>query len=57
MSRCFPSACIREHQDDTGRAHGQGKWLPFEDYLLQKSGAQVSHSCCPACLQKAMDDM
>ncbi|MDZ7684746.1 MAG: hypothetical protein U5O39_06835 [Gammaproteobacteria bacterium] len=30
----------------------EGYWDHVEDYLLETSGAQVSHGLCPACLEK-----
>jgi DNA-binding response OmpR family regulator len=36
-------------RDDTGTQHGAGRWLQLEEYLSRKSGADLSHGCCPEC--------
>ena len=39
-------------RDDTGTQHGAGRWLQLEEYLSRKSGADLSHGCCPECYEK-----
>jgi len=41
-------------RDDTGTRHGAGKWLQMEEYIIQRSGADLSHGCCPECYEKKM---
>jgi DNA-binding NtrC family response regulator len=36
-------------RDDTGTQHGAGRWLQLEEYLSRKSGADLTHGCCPEC--------
>lgn len=38
-------------RDDSGREPGTGKWFQLEEYLLQKSDANLSHGCCPECFE------
>lgn len=42
-------------RDDTGTEPGKGKWMRMETYLRQKSGADISHGCCPECFEKHME--
>ncbi len=50
---CMHCKSIR---DDSGTEPGKGDWLRMEDYLHQKSGTDISHGCCPVCLEKYEDD-
>lgn len=43
-------------RDDTGTQPGEGIWMRLEKYLLQKSGINISHGCCPECFTKHKDD-
>ncbi len=36
-------------RDDSGREPGTGRWMRIEEYLSEKSGADLSHGCCPEC--------
>ena len=38
-------------RDDTGTRHGAGRWLQLEEYLSRKSGADLTHGCCPECYE------
>ena len=38
-------------RDDHGVEPGEGKWMLREEYLCQKSGAELSHGCCPDCFK------
>lgn len=44
-------------RDDSGKKQGTGKWLSMEEYLCQKSDAELSHGCCPECLTIYMDQL
>ena len=39
-------------RDDTGARHGAGRWLQLEEYLSRKSGADLTHGCCPECYER-----
>jgi DNA-binding NtrC family response regulator len=43
-------------RDDTGTEWGAGKWLQLEEYLSQKSGAELTHGCCPECHDRFMEN-
>ena len=30
----------------------EGNWIPLENYLLMRSGVEISHGLCPDCLKK-----
>ena len=44
-------------RDDTGTEHGKGEWMKVDKFVTQKTDAQVSHSYCPKCHVKAMEDL
>ncbi len=52
----FLSICMycKKIRDDSGTEPGKGQWIPIEDYLCDKSGTDLSHGCCPECLEKQM---
>ncbi len=39
-------------RDDTGTQYGAGRWRQVEEYLSQKSGADLTHGCCPECYER-----
>ncbi len=41
-------------RDDSGTELGKGQWIGIEEYLCQKSGTDLSHGCCPECLEKQL---
>ncbi|WP_163338526.1 GAF domain-containing protein [Desulfopila sp. IMCC35008] len=43
-------------RDDTGVEHGKGEWLKADKFVNEKTGAQVSHTYCPICYEKAAED-
>ncbi len=43
-------------RDDSGKKTGTGKWMPLEEYICQKSGADLTHGCCPECFKAHMDE-
>ncbi len=44
-------------RDDTGVEQGKGEWMKVDKFVIQKTDAQVSHSYCPKCHKKAMEDL
>jgi len=46
--------CIfcKKIRDDSGTKPGRGEWRPMEDYLEQKSNADIVHNCCPECYKQ-----
>ena len=44
-------------RDDIGAKPGTGKWLSMEEYLCLKSGAELSHGCCPECFAICMGEV
>lgn len=46
--------CIfcKKIRDDSGTKPGRGEWRPMEDYLDQKSNADIVHNCCPECYKQ-----
>lgn len=44
-------------RDDTGVEPGKGEWMKVDKFVHQKTDAQVSHSYCPKCHKKAMEDI
>jgi DNA-binding NtrC family response regulator len=43
-------------RDDSGTQFGKGKWMRMEEYLCQKSGADLTHGCCPECFATHIND-
>lgn len=43
-------------RDDTGVEHGKGEWLKADKFVNEKTDAQVSHTYCPICYEKTMED-
>jgi DNA-binding response OmpR family regulator len=39
-------------RDDSGTKPGKGRWVGIEKYLCQKSGADLTHGCCPECFEE-----
>jgi len=53
----LPVCCYCKNiRDDSGTEHGKGRWMRMEEYLNHKTGADVSHGCCPDCFAKHKDD-
>ncbi|MDR3631292.1 MAG: response regulator [Desulfocapsaceae bacterium] len=44
-------------QDDNGSLPGTGRWLTPEEFLILKSGFELTHGCCPECYEKSMWDL
>jgi DNA-binding NtrC family response regulator len=44
-------------RDDSGMEVGKGRWMPVEEYLCHKSGADLTHGCCPECFAAHIDDL
>ncbi len=43
-------------RDDTGLEEGKGEWMKLDKFVVQKTDAQVSHTYCPLCYEKAMEE-
>ena len=43
-------------RDDSGTELGKGKWVSLEEYIQQKSGTNLSHGCCPKCLERLLKE-
>jgi DNA-binding NtrC family response regulator len=43
-------------RDDSGSQKGKGNWMRMEEYLCQKSGADLTHGCCPECFATHVND-
>ncbi len=50
------SVC-KQIRDDTGKVHGSGDWMTLEKYVCKKSGMELSHTYCPVCKQKVLEEM
>lgn len=59
MYECILSICAvcKKIRDDREGPHGAGKWVEFENYILRRSNAQISHGYCPACYEKAASEI
>lgn len=44
-------------RDDTGVEQGKGEWMKVDKFVTQKTDAKISHSYCPKCYEKAMEDI
>lgn len=53
------SVCVycKKIKNNTTIAAGSGKWVSVEEFILEKSGSLVSHSCCPECLAQHRKDI
>ncbi|MEQ8189283.1 MAG: response regulator [Candidatus Eremiobacterota bacterium] len=50
------SVC-KQIRDDTGKIHGSGDWMSLETYVCKKSGIELSHTYCPVCKKKVIEEM
>ncbi len=41
-------------RDDSDTEPGKGQWINIEEYLCHKSGSDLSHGCCPKCLEQQL---
>lgn len=41
-------------RDDSGTEPGNGQWINIEEFICHKSGTDLSHGCCPECLEKQL---
>ncbi len=44
-------------RDDTGVEQGTGEWMKVDKFVTQKTDIQISHSYCPVCHEKEMEDV
>lgn len=53
----LPMCCVcKSIRDDAGKEPGTGEWLPLEAYITDKSKIDVSHTYCPKCVEKALEE-
>lgn len=50
------SVC-KKIRDDKGKEPGSGYWLSVEEYLRREAGVLPSHSYCPDCYRKFMEEL
>jgi DNA-binding NtrC family response regulator len=50
------SVC-KQIRDDTGKGHGTGDWMSLEKYVYKKFGLEFSHTYCPVCKKKALEEL
>ncbi len=43
-------------RDDSGTKTGKGRWMTVEEYLCRKSGADLTHGCCPECFAEHVEE-
>ena len=44
-------------RDDTGVEKGKGEWMKVDQFVIQNTEAEVSHTYCPKCYTTAMEDI
>ncbi|MCP4577546.1 MAG: response regulator [Deltaproteobacteria bacterium] len=50
--------CVcKKIRDDTGRAHGTGKWMSVEKYMHDNAEVDITSTFCPECAKKAMEEI
>jgi DNA-binding NtrC family response regulator len=54
----FLPVCMycKKIRDDSGTQPGEGEWLRLEEFLRRKSGADLTHGCCPDCFDERIGD-
>ena len=51
----LPMCCVcGVIRDDSKSAFGKGVWMKMDQYIVEKTSAEVSHTYCPKCYQKAI---
>ncbi len=50
------SVC-KQIRDDTDKVHGTGDWMSLENYVCKKSGMEFSHTYCPVCKKKVLEEL
>jgi len=50
------SVC-KKIRNDKGKEPGSGDWLSVEEYMQREAGVLASHSYCPDCYEKAMQEL
>ncbi len=50
-------ASCKAIRDDTGMDPGSGPWCSLEEYLERRTGVKISHTYCPSCSVKLIDDI
>ncbi len=53
----LPVCCVcRKIRDDVGRSLGDGDWFTLEDYMEKRARIKTSHTYCPQCGEKALEE-
>jgi DNA-binding response OmpR family regulator len=53
--KILPMCCVcRKILDDTGRAPGQGEWVPVEKFIQKHARMDVTSSYCPECARDTL---
>lgn len=53
----IPICCMcKKIRDDTGTAPGDGKWMNVEKYMYEKARLKSSHTYCPECREKVIEE-
>lgn len=50
-------AICKKIRDDSSTEPGKGNWMDPDKYIYKKSGLSLSHTYCPICYEKAMEDL
>jgi PAS domain S-box-containing protein len=43
-------------RDDNGVEQGKGEWMKVDKFVIKKTDARVSHTYCPKCCDKAIEE-
>ena len=56
--KIIPVCCVcGSIRDDLGLGPGEGHWLKVDQFIIRRSDSHVSHSYCPTCGEKALDQV
>lgn len=54
--KIIPMCCVcGVIRDDTGVERGRGRWLKPDQFIIERSTAEVSHTYCPDCAKKTRE--
>jgi DNA-binding NtrC family response regulator len=54
----LPMCCVcKKIRDDTGKAPGQGPWVPVEQFIHDRARLDITSSYCPDCAQKTLQQL
>ena len=58
LKRILPICCVcGVIRDDTGVEHGEGEWVKIEKFITNRTELDLSHTYCPACYGKQLDEI